>query len=99
MDNFAANFMNEESIECIIDGNTYHIKYVDDCNGGLDISFHKIGGPAVIEPKRGIIQWYVEDEHFFNTREYCEACKYDEENTVLWLLKYGEILPNDLKEW
>jgi len=37
----------------------------------------------------------VMGEKFLGTQQYCEACGYDEETTVIWLLKYGDLLPTN----
>ncbi len=57
---------------------------------------HRIGKPAVMTPTN--VWWYINGDHEYETERYCELCEFDKETTVLWLLKYGEQLPNDIND-
>lgn len=57
--------------------------------------WHRIGNPAVIYFNENRVDWWAFNRRFIDTREYCEACGFDEETTVYWMLKYGDELPRD----
>lgn len=77
-----------------------HVK--DDFKYGLhkdifSFTWHRIGGPAC-EDFDGELYWYVDDEQYSLTREYCEACEFDGETTLCWMLKHGDFLPQCVGE-
>jgi len=53
--------------------------------------YHKIGGPSTIIGNNVIYEYngFV----FTNTKEYCYVCGFDDETTMLWVIKYGDSLP------
>lgn len=55
---------------------------------------HNIGYPAGTNKNSGRIIWHINGMSYICTRNYCEACGFDEETTMFWLLKYGESLPH-----
>jgi hypothetical protein len=65
--------------------------------------YHRIGGPAYMMDMNMVrsdvftgIWYYVEGKPYENTREYCTACGFSGEETLYWVLKYGEELPTRL---
>ncbi len=34
----------------------------------------------------------------YDTREWCSMCKISKKETVMWVLKYGDVLPKSLKQ-
>lgn len=64
----------------------------------LDRQFHKVGGPAVIHASGGI-EFFYRGRLFNTTMAYCKACGFDEQETLLWVLRYGENLPSVKGEW
>jgi hypothetical protein len=54
---------------------------------------HYIGGPAVCDTRTDYIMWVVHGVSYSATLEYCKACGFDEETTMVWVLKYGDELP------
>lgn len=68
---------------------------------GTEFIMHNTHGPAYINKIDGRdedILYIVHDIIILETREYCEACGFSDEDTVLWLLKYGETLPINHKD-
>jgi hypothetical protein len=59
---------------------------------------HRIGGPAFINEGIDAVEWYVEGMIYCDTRQYCEACGFSGEETLYWVLKYGDTLPETLDQ-
>lgn len=64
----------------------------------LGVQFHKRGSPAWIDYILGRVGWYIKDKEYFDTVEYCKACKYNRQTTTMWILKYGHTLLKKLNE-
>jgi hypothetical protein len=64
----------------------------------LGIMNHKRGSPAFISYGTGRVFWYLYGKEYHDTIEYCKACKYNKERTLMWILKYGHTLPRNLRD-
>ncbi len=59
---------------------------------------HRIGGPAYINDSYDCIEWHVKGIWYEDTIKYCKACGFSDETTVMWVLKYGDMLPEELSK-
>lgn len=57
--------------------------------------FHRTDGHAV-ELSTGAIFFYVNNEMELTTKQYCEAAGMSGEETLYWVLKYGDVLPSSV---
>lgn len=57
------------------------------------------GAPAIIDLKHDIVQFVIAGERFTDTVEFCEKSNMSQEETFLWVLKYGETLPTTCQEF
>lgn len=55
---------------------------------------HRTDGPAVIDKTYGKCSWWVNDENITNTEKFCSKTGLDKETTLMFVLKYGETLPD-----
>lgn len=60
---------------------------------------HCINGPAQIVhknhvPNKTFVHYFYNGFEINNTYEYCYLCGFDDIETTLWILKYGEELPS-----
>ena len=65
---------------------------------GVDVmhfKWHRKGGPAVIYGD-GSLNWYVNNRPHGDVQKYCEACGFSVEETLIWVLKYGDMLPANM---
>lgn len=69
------------------------------CEQGYAPITHRIGKPSMYV--EGVLSFHVNGYKYTKTQEYCLACGFDDETTCVWILKYGEDLPeysHDLNE-
>ena len=59
--------------------------------------WHKIDGPAYIELQQNIISFNVQGQSYLSTQEYCKAAGMSDEETLMWVLRYGEKLPDTIE--
>ncbi len=59
--------------------------------------WHREDGPA-FHCVSGLIMWFLFDRRIYYTQEYCEECGFSEEETIIWLLKYGNTLPTHIDQ-
>ncbi len=57
----------------------------------FDTLHHRIDGPAMIGSK--YVAWFLYGDEIRKTRTFCIRLNMSDEDTCLWLLKYGETLP------
>lgn len=78
----------------IMDQNLYYdeIRYM--VQGVSCYLCHRTDGPAIIS-KDGRIFWCVNGIFIKTTEEYCRLCEYTPEETVIMILKYGDVLPTE----
>ena len=55
---------------------------------------HRTDGPAVIDKTNGRCSWWVSDVNFTDTEKFCEKSGFDKETTLIFVLKYGDRLPD-----
>lgn len=82
----------QQSVKKLYNGGS--LQFYDWYSSSFDlIIFHRTDGHAY-ENFCGTIEWYVNDEKYTLTKEYCEAAGMDGEDALFMYLKYGEILPS-----
>lgn len=59
---------------------------------------HRIGYPSMFLKNIKRFIWQVDGFSYSITRNYCEACKFDEMNTMMYVLKYGKMLPHKYED-
>lgn len=59
----------------------------------------KTGGPALIDIRHQTLAFFVDGIQFSCTRSYCDACKMSKEETLIWVIKYGDGLPSTCREF
>ncbi len=58
---------------------------------------HRVGAPALIfGMSYKSVMWFIHGTPYVDTQLYCEACRFDKENTMLWMLRYGTRLPDTM---
>ena len=62
-------------------------------DGGVNHIWHRIDGPAHISRTYNDIGFYIDDVKYSCTVDYCTDAGMTGEETLLWVLKYGEWLP------
>ncbi len=67
-------------------------------NDWMALDWHRVGGPAFINDN-GSCSWYVNDSAYMGVENYCNACGFDDETTLIWVMKYGERLPRVISEF
>lgn len=72
--------------------------FLGDKNGTI---YHSTVSPAIVtfytfngEPCTTTVTYYVQGFHIKKTCEFCELSGMDDMETVAWVLKYGDDLPN-----
>lgn len=60
---------------------------------------HRIGAPAYIDLHSKSVGFYVSGIRYLQTFKYCKACKMSDEDSFIWVLKYGDILPETIEEF
>ncbi len=81
----------DDRFMCVIDDGR-------EINSVIDLRFHRVGGPAYWHPFSGTIEWWVEDTFYQFVEDYCDGCGFSEEDKVLWVLKYGKLLPENIND-
>ncbi len=92
--------LRDDGCEMFMDHHGDSLVYdMDSDDMGL-LKSHRIGHPAIIwiygTQKNKRIEWKVNGYSYSTTTTYCEACGFDEETTLMWVLKYGPKLPNSI---
>ena len=59
----------------------------------MGYSYHRLDGPACIELHRNEIMFMIKDKHFNKTQIYCKAAEMSDEETLMWVLRFGDELP------
>lgn len=65
----------------------------------MHYSFHRVDGPACIELDDNIIMFYITDRGYYMTTSFCEAAGMSEEETFMWVLRFGDMLPKTCEEY
>lgn len=65
----------------------------------MHYSFHRVDGPACIELDNDMIMFYITDRGFHMTTSFCEAAGMSEEETFMWVLRFGDELPTTIGEY
>ena len=60
-------------------------------------SYHRPDGPCIITGK--VVMFFVEDLQYEYTKLYCEAAGMSDEETFMWVLRFGERLPRTFIEY
>lgn len=65
--------------------------------------YHRTDGPAVIEldmdDVAGYIDFWVNGSVYYSTKQYCEAAGMSDEDTFMWVLRFGDDLPQTAAEF
>lgn len=59
---------------------------------------HRVGKPAIICRSSGRCEWWIRDQRYFYTHEYCKKCKMTKIKTMQMVLKYGDTLPSNIDQ-
>lgn len=57
-----------------------------------------VGGHAYMDRTLGIVEYYIKGKQYLKTEEYCLACGMSKHDTMMWILKYGHVLPFLVKD-
>lgn len=60
---------------------------------------HRIDGPAMIDFHYGEIGFWINDMIYGRTTEYCKAAGMSDEETFMWVLRFGDRLPTTIAEY
>lgn len=86
-------------VRVIYDGG-YHIYYTIGCSFSIGgYAFHRQDGPSRIFRDTGSILFNVHDRFYTYTEEYCRAAGMSDEDTFMWLLRFGDRLPETIEEF
>lgn len=58
-------------------------------------AYHRVDGPARVYSYGYISFWVNGVGRFFNTTEYCKAAGMSDEETFMWVLRFGDELPHN----
>ncbi len=59
---------------------------------------HRIDGPSM-EDEFGRITFHINNYLYNVTKAYCKDAGMDDETTLLWVMKYGETLPHNIRDF
>lgn len=62
-------------------------------SASMGYAHHRIDGPAYIDIDDMNITFSIYDEHYYDTKQFCKAAGMSDEETFMWLLKFGDELP------
>lgn len=60
-------------------------------------AYHRLDGPALINIRYKSIDFYIFDDRYSITEEYCRAAGMSDEDTFMWLLRFGDVLPDTIE--
>ena len=67
---------------------------------GKHYNTHRVDGPAVIDMDEcGDIDFWVNGVVYYSTELYCQAAGMSDEETFMWVLRFGDKLPTTCSEF
>ena len=61
--------------------------------------FHKTDGPAYIRHAENEICFIVKGQRHIYTQPFCRAAKMSKKLSLMWVLQFGEMLPETIEEF
>ena len=61
--------------------------------------WHRIDGPAFIDLQVNYVSFYIHGKNYDSTKEFCNKAGMSDEDTLMWVLKYGDSLPYAIEDF